>query len=180
MSISPDKLREQMEQTITTMLPTISEELKSRIKLELNKQFASGLKDEASAVESSLKTLSTKETEALKNIKGEMEDIKKELAAEKADVLKVLSKNVSELGAKLGLDPKLVGIISELPGVRALLGAELKQAIVAIDNLKKLQASGTKDKHQITISAISAIVSIVITAVSVMSVIVGLILQLKG
>jgi len=180
MSISPDKLREQMEQTITTMLPTISEELKSRIKLELKKQFSSGLEEEKAAVGESLKELSSKEAEALKVIKGELEDIKKELSAEKADALKVITKNVSELSTKLGLDPKLSNILLSLPNLRDGITAEVSLANKAWEDLKAERAKVTKDKHEITIKATNLILAIVITAISVLYAIIQLIMIIKG
>lgn len=180
MSISPDKLREQMEQTITAMLPTISEELKSRVKLELKKQFSSGLEEEKGALESSLKELNSKEAEILKTIKGELDDIKKEISVEKADALKVITKNVSELCTKLGLNPKLTNILLSIPTLRDGIAAEVALANKAWEDLKVERAKATKDKHEITIKATNLILAIVITAISVLYTIVQLIMIIKG
>jgi hypothetical protein len=180
MSISPDKLREQMESTITTMLPDISEELKSRIKIELKKIFSTGLDEEKSAVEESLKVLNAKEMETLAAIKKELSDIKTELGVEKADVLKVITKNVGEMADALKIDPKFKAVILALPEMRDGLIAAIKDAQDAAAKLKEQLAKTTKNKHEITISATNLIISIVIAFVSAMYVIVQLILLLKG
>jgi hypothetical protein len=180
MSISPDKLREQMEQTITTMLPTISEELKSRIKLELKKQFASGLEEEATAVESSLKALNSKEMETLATIKKELADIKKELGVEKADALKVITKNLGEMADSLKIDPKFKAILLSLPEMRDSIIASVNDAKIAAEDLKKQLAATKKNKSDITISAMKLMIAIIFAAISLAYIIAQLVSMIKG
>jgi hypothetical protein len=180
MAISPDKLQTSMESAITAMLPTISENLKARIKDELKKQFDNGSQDVKNTTTSSLKELSSKETQILATIKGELKDIQDEISVAGADALKVATKNLGELADKLGVDPKFKSIILSLPQIRDDIVSGLKDAQSKIDELKKLKSEKVKDNHAITISAVNLILGIIITAVTVLSTIVGLIMTLRG
>lgn len=180
MSISPEVLQKQMESTILTMLPTISEELKFKIRDMLAKEFANGSSDVKSTTESSLKQLDTKETQILSTIKEEMTDIKNEISVAGADMLKVVTKNVGELADKLNIDPRFKTVLLSLPGLRDEILNGVDEAKKHLDELNKLKSETVKDNHAITISAVNLIMGIVITSITVLSTIVGLIIMLKG